>query len=188
MAATTTTVFQCQPAVSVPRRAAGVQRADQWPLGAVTGCIRACVVNVVTKSGTNQIHGDLFEFVRNGAFNARNFFAAAAGYAAAQPVRRHRGRADQEGQAVRFLRLSGARSSAPRRPRRSVSCRRRRRCNGDFSALESAACQSTHTHRAITDPNYRPAVPERQVPPAASVRRRSIWPKYLPAPAMPCGQ
>lgn len=34
------------------------------------------VVNVVTKSGTNQIHGDLFEFVRNGATNARNFFAA----------------------------------------------------------------------------------------------------------------
>src|SRR5436190_1945615 len=35
------------------------------------------VVNVVTKSGTNQFHGDLFEFVRNGAFNARNFFAPA---------------------------------------------------------------------------------------------------------------
>ena len=34
------------------------------------------VVNVVTKSGTNSIHGDLFEFVRNGDFNARNFFAA----------------------------------------------------------------------------------------------------------------
>lgn len=33
------------------------------------------VVNVVTKSGTNQWHGDLFEFVRNGAFNARNYFA-----------------------------------------------------------------------------------------------------------------
>jgi hypothetical protein len=33
------------------------------------------VVNAITKSGTNQIHGDLFEFVRNGDFNARNFFA-----------------------------------------------------------------------------------------------------------------
>lgn len=35
------------------------------------------VVNVVTKSGTNQIHADLFEFVRNGDLNARNFFAPA---------------------------------------------------------------------------------------------------------------
>ena len=35
------------------------------------------VVNAITKSGTNQIHGSLFEFVRNGALNARNFFAPA---------------------------------------------------------------------------------------------------------------
>jgi hypothetical protein len=33
-------------------------------------------VNVVTKSGRNQFHGDLFEFLRNGDFNARNYFAA----------------------------------------------------------------------------------------------------------------
>jgi outer membrane receptor protein involved in Fe transport len=33
------------------------------------------VVNVVTKSGTNSFHGDLFEYVRNPAFNAQNFFA-----------------------------------------------------------------------------------------------------------------
>jgi len=32
-------------------------------------------VNVVTKSGSNEVHGDAFEFVRNGAFNARDFFA-----------------------------------------------------------------------------------------------------------------
>ena len=31
-------------------------------------------VNVVTKSGTNQFHGDLFEFVRNHRFNATNPF------------------------------------------------------------------------------------------------------------------
>ncbi len=33
------------------------------------------VVNVVTKSGTNSWHGDLFEFVRNRVFNARNYFS-----------------------------------------------------------------------------------------------------------------
>ncbi len=32
------------------------------------------VVNVATRSGTNEIHGELFEFVRNDAFEARNFF------------------------------------------------------------------------------------------------------------------
>ena len=33
-------------------------------------------VNVVSKSGSNEFHGDAFEFVRNGFFNARDFFAS----------------------------------------------------------------------------------------------------------------
>src|SRR5207244_3244377 len=35
------------------------------------------VINVVSKAATTQLHGSLFEFVRNGNFNARNFFAKA---------------------------------------------------------------------------------------------------------------
>src|SRR2546421_4683633 len=43
--------------------------------GASSGGKSAGSVSLVTKSGTNDIHGDLFEFVRNGIFNARNSFA-----------------------------------------------------------------------------------------------------------------
>ena len=39
------------------------------------GGVSGAVVNIVTKSGTNAIHGSLFEYVRNGDFNAINYFA-----------------------------------------------------------------------------------------------------------------
>jgi hypothetical protein len=35
----------------------------------------AGTINAVTKSGTNAFHGDVFEFLRNGALNAQNFYA-----------------------------------------------------------------------------------------------------------------
>lgn len=38
------------------------------------------VVNVITKSGTNQIHGTGFEFLRNTAFDGRNFFSPESGF------------------------------------------------------------------------------------------------------------
>src|SRR6202022_16205 len=38
-------------------------------------------VNVVTKSGTNNFHGDVYEFFRNTALNANDFFLNAQGVA-----------------------------------------------------------------------------------------------------------
>jgi len=43
-------------------------------LSAQYGQHSAGAVNAVTKSGTNEFHGDVFEFLRNGDVNARNFF------------------------------------------------------------------------------------------------------------------
>jgi len=43
--------------------------------GAQYGRNGSGTIESVTKSGTREFHGDLFEFVRNNDFNARNFFA-----------------------------------------------------------------------------------------------------------------
>jgi Carboxypeptidase regulatory-like domain len=44
-------------------------------LAAQYGHHAAGTINAVTKSGTNAFHGDVFEFLRNGALNAQNFYA-----------------------------------------------------------------------------------------------------------------
>lgn len=44
------------------------------PYDAQYGVASGITVNVITKSGGNQIHGELFEFLRNDKFDARNFF------------------------------------------------------------------------------------------------------------------
>ena len=37
------------------------------------------VFNVVTTSGSNEVHGDLYEFLRNDKLNSTDFFANTAG-------------------------------------------------------------------------------------------------------------
>ena len=44
--------------------------------GAQYGRTASGTVLVTTKSGTEQLHGNLYEFIRNEAFNARNYFDA----------------------------------------------------------------------------------------------------------------
>jgi hypothetical protein len=50
-------------------------KVETSALPAQYGQHSAAAVNAVTKSGTNEVHGDAFEFLRNGIFNARDFFA-----------------------------------------------------------------------------------------------------------------
>ena len=46
----------------------------QSQFGAEYGRNSGSVVNIITRSGTNQFHGSVFEFLRNSALDARNYF------------------------------------------------------------------------------------------------------------------
>ena len=100
------------------------------------------VVNVVTKSGTNAFHGGAWEFNRDDALQARNFFAPAGpaqAEAEAEPVRRSARRAGRPQPVVR-VRVLRRPSQHQRRHARTSSC----------SATRSGAATSAAT--TIRDP------------------------------------
>jgi len=49
-------------------------RVDNSTYSAEYGRNSGAIVNIATRSGTNSYHGELFEFLRNHDFDARNFF------------------------------------------------------------------------------------------------------------------
>ena len=61
-------------------------KVQQSNFSAEVGFSGATVVNVVTRSGSNDFHGSVYEFLRNDKLNANNFFNNAAGIKIA-PVR-----------------------------------------------------------------------------------------------------
>jgi hypothetical protein len=53
-------------------------KVDNSTFSAEYGQSSGAVVNIATRSGANEFHGELFEFFRNDALDARNFFTFAS--------------------------------------------------------------------------------------------------------------
>ena len=134
------------------------------------------VVNIVTKSGTNEIHGAVFEYVRNASLNARNFFAARR-----DSLKRSQFGATLGGPIVKdklffFGSYQGTRNrSDPQLTRQFLPTTAFRR--GDFTG-----------QRAITDPQTRQPFPGNQIPAARFSPVTQALLKYLPDPGTPDGQ
>ena len=64
--------------VGVPPAVDAVEefKVQSGTMSAEYGFTAGGAINLVTKSGTNQFHGTLYEFLRNDKFDARNTFAA----------------------------------------------------------------------------------------------------------------
>jgi hypothetical protein len=134
-------------------------------------------VNIVTRSGTNQFHGTVFEFVRNGDFNARNFFAAKQdqlkrnqfGFAAGAPIRKDKLFVFGSYQRM-FLRdsLGGQVAFVPNAAERA----------GDFSSISAT----------IKDPNTGTPFPGNQIPVSRFEPVITKLLPYIPLPATPDGR
>ena len=156
-------------------------------LSARNGVQAGAMVNVVTKSGTNRFHGSLFEFVRNGNFNARNAFALTQdslrrnqfGGTVGGPVRKDK--------IFFFAGYQGTRErTAP--PTSIAFVPTAATVRGDFSALASAACQSNGVARTIIDPVTRVPYPNNFINPTLFSAPAVALLKVIPTSNDPCGR
>jgi|YNPMSStandDraft_1061717.scaffolds.fasta_scaffold09023_3 hypothetical protein len=141
------------------------------------GNAMGAVVNVVTKSGTNEFHGSAFEFVRNAVFNARNFFAARRDTLKRNQFGATLGGPIRKDKAFFFASYQGTRlRSDPGLTRQFLPTAAMRR--GDFSSLT----------RAITDPQSRQPFPGNQIPGNRLNPVTLNFLRYLPDPGTPTGE
>ena len=105
-------------------------------LSARYGLHPGATVNAVTKSGTNQIHGNVFEFLRNGSLNARNFFAATHDTLKRNQFGGTLGGPIRKDKLFLLRRLSGHAQSASAAAVLSYPAHRRSVLNGDFSTMD----------------------------------------------------
>ncbi|HXE31677.1 MAG TPA: carboxypeptidase regulatory-like domain-containing protein, partial [Terriglobales bacterium] len=124
-------------------------KVETGALSAQYGAHGAGAVNVVTKSGSNSIHGDLFEYVRNGDLNANDYFSNAKGLPR-DSLKRNQFGATIGGPIVhnRLFFFAGYQGTVVRSnpPTRTSFVPNAAMLSGDFTTFASAACQG----KAIT--------------------------------------
>src|SRR5947209_2033480 len=120
-------------------------------------------VNVVTKSGSNQFHGNLFEYLRNGDVNARNYFASVH-----DSLKRNQWGGTAGGRIIKdklffFGGYQGTRNrSTP--PQLTTHVPTAASLTGDFSGLAAGACQSSGRALTLYNPDTRQPFPGNQIP------------------------
>ena len=156
-------------------------------LPARNGSHPGALVNVVTKSGTNSLHGDFFDYLRNGDLNARNYFAATH-----DSLKRNQFGATVGDRIVRdklffFAGYQGTRTHT--QPPQTISyVPTAASLAGDFSTLTSAGCQSTGKAKPLTDPTTGTVFPNNQIPVSRFDKAALKVVGYLPAAQTNCGK
>jgi hypothetical protein len=156
-------------------------------LTAQSGLHPGAQVDVVTKSGTNQFHGDAFEFVRNGDFNARDFFAATQDTLKRNQFGGTIGGPIKKDKVFGFFGYQGTRirtappSSITFVPTAAV-------LSGDWSQILSPSCQSNGVARTIVNPSTGQAFANDFVSPSLYNPQALSLLKYVPTTSNPCGE
>ena len=161
-------------------------KVETSALAAQYGHHSAAAVNAVSKSGTNEFHGDLFEFVRNGYFNARNFFAASTdvlkrnqfGGTVGGPIRKNK----------LFFFLGYQDTIQRSNPiNQTVIIPTAAMAQGDFRVIQSAACNGGTARAALRAPFGTGGFAPNTMNPALIPTAVKNLLKLYPAPLDDCG-
>lgn len=157
------------------------------------------VVSIVTKSGTNKLHGDIFDFIRNDAVNAHHFDFPNFVTGASTPLnpndnalRRNQfggtlGGPIEHDKLMFFAGYQGTRNFQMPQPTAVHLPTVAALTNGDFSSLESAACQSNHKTKTIVNPFTNATFTNAQVPTNLFNQQALNLLKFVPTSTDPCG-
>lgn len=147
----------------------------------------AGVVNAVTKSGTNEWHGSLFEFLRNGNVNARNFFGLKH-----DSLKRNQFGGTFGGRVIRdkLFFFGGYQKTFNRQDPPSTTnwVPTQAVLNGDFSTIAGGGCVSGGKGRTILDPTNGQAFADNQIPVSRFNPQSLNLLKYIPVSNDPCGK
>ncbi|HXJ37756.1 MAG TPA: TonB-dependent receptor, partial [Bryobacteraceae bacterium] len=145
------------------------------------------VVNAVTKSGTNTMHGGLFEFIRNGNANAINYFAPRQ-----DSLKRNQFGGILGGKIIRdkLFFFGGYQQSNIRQDPSSSTAfvPTAAALTGDFTGLDGAGCQANKAARTILDPTTGQAIPGQKISPSRFDPAALALAKYLPTNTDACGK
>jgi hypothetical protein len=153
-------------------------------MGAQQGLHPGGLVNVVTRSGTNQWHGSAFEFIRNNYIDATNFFSTSK-----DSLHQNQFGGTFGGRVIRdklfffagYQRLKSDQSQSftPAYVPTAANLA------GDFSATESSACQATPIQ--LVNPQTGALLPNNQIDPGYFNASALALVKYLPQATNACG-
>ena len=154
-------------------------KVESSALPAQYGMHASANVNVVTKSGTNDLHGNLFEFLRNGDLNARDYFATTR-----DTLKRNQWGGTVGGKIIKdklFFFGGIQRTTQRSQPSDNVAyVPTAAMMQGDFTTFASAACQGTAKNLTGYTGNK---IPTSEISPAAiAIQAR------LPQAENGCGQ
>ena len=153
-------------------------------MGAQQGLHPGGLVNVVTRSGTNQWHGSAFEFIRNNYIDATNFFSTSK-----DSLHQNQFGGTFGGRVIRdklfffagYQRLKSDQSQSftPAYVPTAANLA------GDFSATESSACQATPIQ--LVNPQTGALLPNNQIDLGYFNASALALVKYLPQATNACG-